>query len=78
MTIHSNLNIQYTEDTHECDSCGISYATGVTVTDGYGNSILVLTPVARCWNSESWTDEEIMMKLLTALGYNANIKQDWE
>lgn len=61
------ITIQWLHDSHDCDSCGPSYASGAHVR--IGDASLVFNPVAHCFDSEDWTMAEIYEEILAHLGH---------
>lgn len=63
------IEIKWTYDEHDCDTCGISWSEGAVVTDADGKVILDLEPHAHCFNNRGYSREEVFMRLLAELGY---------
>lgn len=62
------IEIEWLEDSHDCELCGQSYADGARVTLD-GATILELNPHAHCYNGSSWDQAEVFEEILGALGY---------
>jgi hypothetical protein len=60
------IKIEFCEDYHDCETCGISYADGAIV---YLNDkeILNLKPSAYCYDSINYFDEDIFDKIIEYL-----------
>ena len=69
----SSLRIVNILDEHQCDLCGYTYSHGYKV---YKNDKLELDlePVAHCYNSTNYTEED----LITALGKLYDYKVSFE
>ena len=64
------IRIDWLGDSYECshDGCSGGWAEGAVVTlDGV--VIHDLTPVAHCYESTSYTQEEVYKRILIGLGY---------
>jgi hypothetical protein len=62
------INIKWTEDSSDCETCGGSWATGAEVYFD-GNPAFTLTPMAHCYNGSSYEQSEVYVKILEALGH---------
>lgn len=68
MTPSKKIEIRWIVDTHDCETCGSSFAEGAIVSLD-GKEILRLEPLAHCYNSIEFTQEDVYKKLLEHLGY---------
>jgi hypothetical protein len=68
-----NLEIEWTGDYYDCETCGGNGAEGAIVTDGQGKIILELEPIAHCYDPKDYSREEVLLKLLEVLGYKVSI-----
>lgn len=75
MTKLGTIKITYKTDTWECELCGTSVADGAEVILPSGR-ILELTPCAHCYDSISYTREEIFREVLQELGYTLEERED--
>ena len=64
----NNITVELYEDICECETCGTSYAEGAKVFLD-DELVLVLEPIAHCYDGQSYTDEDIYRKILEHLGY---------
>ena len=67
------IKIEWLTDTHDCETCGTSWADGARVTvtrRGGKQSVLEFTPVARCHDSSDWSSDEVFKAILVSLGYD--------
>jgi hypothetical protein len=62
------LIIDWLYDTHECDTCGATYADGARVTLN-DSVILELIPVAHCTGGKTWFNDDVYKLIFEALGY---------
>lgn len=63
------IRIEYLEDSHDCETCGYSYAEGARV---YFAGVLAfeLTPVAHCFGGDNYSQDEVFRQILEKLGYS--------
>lgn len=62
------INIEWLSDSHDCETCGGSYAEGARVLiDGepFGD----FTPIAHCFDGSNFEREEIFKAILEHLGH---------
>lgn len=73
----TDIHIKWMMDDHDCDSCGSSYAEGAIVSiDGMIMIGLDLEPVAHCYDSTSYSREQVYRKILEYLGHTVHEKDD--
>lgn len=65
--------IEHLEDTHECDTCGISYADGYRATCN-GEVIDEFTPVAHCYQPMHIELEDFLIDVMETLGYKVELQ----
>lgn len=68
MSPSKKIEIRWTVDSYDCETCGSSSAEGAIVTLD-GEEILKLEPLAHCYNTIHFTQEDVYRKLLETLGY---------
>lgn len=68
-----NISIEWTTDTHNCDTCGTSYAEGAIVRLN-DEIILNLEPIAHCYDGDNYNQNEVYNKILEYLGYTVSEK----
>jgi hypothetical protein len=68
MTPSKKIEIRWIVDSYDCETCGGSSAEGAIVTLN-GEEILRLEPLAHCYNSIEFSQEDVYKKLLETLGY---------
>lgn len=62
------IKIEWLSDSHECDTCGTSWATGANVwIDGI--LTLELLPHAHCYEESHYNPDEVYKRILHQLGY---------
>ena len=61
------VQIQWSEDTHECDTCGCSWATGAVVTVD-GRVVMNKPALASCWNSIDVDVVDVYKAIIEHLG----------
>lgn len=62
------IEIKTTEDTHDCETCGWDYATGgIVYVDG--DLVLEKTPIAHCYNGQSYSETDLLILALEKLGH---------
>lgn len=61
------VDIDWLTDTHECDDCGLSAATGATITID-GKEAVTLMPSAYCFNSDTWEHYMVLGVVLGEMG----------
>lgn len=69
------INIEWTEDGHDCETCGSSSADGAIVKID-GAEVFNFAPLAACYDGESFTEDFVLGEILTHLGCNPHIKHD--
>ena len=67
------IDIQWLFDSHECETCGASYAEGAKV-EMEGVELLHLEPIAHCYSGKSYTESEVYREILEKLGYTTEEK----
>jgi len=68
------IKIEWLHDTHDCDTCGSSYATGARVQ--VGNDSLMFEPMASCYDVSDWSMTEVYEEILKHLGHEVEIVDD--
>ena len=65
----TSIIIEKITDSHDCDDCGLSFADGANI---YLDGVLhtALKPVAYCFDSVEYDDDEIYRHVLRALDMN--------
>lgn len=66
------IQIEFCEDTYECEDCGSSYATGAKVWFD-DELVLYLVPAAHCYGGKSYEESEIFEQVLHKLGHKLEI-----
>lgn len=67
--VMSVVSVEYLSDSYgPCDSCGTSYAEGARIIVD-GKVVRELTPVAHCYNGQSYGDEDILRAILEHFGH---------
>ena len=66
------IEITTNRDTHECETCGTSYADGGTVKVD-GELIIDLQAVAHCWGGQSFSQDELLVLALMKLGHTVEV-----
>jgi hypothetical protein len=63
----AKVRVEWLEDSHECETCGWSYAEGAAV---YVDEklILDLEPVAHCFGGQSFDRTDVFRKIIEAMG----------
>lgn len=64
----SRIEIEWLEDSSDCETCGPSYADGAIVKID-GAVALDMTPVAGCLNGSGHDSREVLMAVLRHLGH---------
>lgn len=64
----SEVRIERITDSHDCETCGWSYAEGAHI---YLDGILVRScePSAHCTSPTHWDEEALMGEILSVLGH---------
>ena len=63
-----NIKIKWLYDTHQCETCGTSYAEGAEVSFD-GQPHLVLPAVAHCYGGENYTQDDVYRRIIEKLGH---------
>lgn len=71
------IKIKWLSDSHDCETCGYSYAEGAFVTLD-GNVLLDLEPVAHCFDCSHWDCDKVYKLILEKLGYHVEDIEDIE
>lgn len=61
------VEITWTEDYHDCETCGGSQADGAVIKID-GEEVATLVPFAHCFNEDSWDAPEVFATLLSKMG----------
>jgi len=67
--------ITYSEDSYDCEDCGLSYANGCTLETSDGIT-LCATACAACYGGSDTTVEDVLRQLLEHLGYEVKIEEE--
>jgi len=62
------IAIEWLSDDHDCETCGSSWAEGAVVKLN-GEVILNLSPCAHCYDSTSYSQDQVYRAILDHLGY---------
>jgi hypothetical protein len=62
------IKIKWLSDSHDCDTCGSSYAEGAEITMPDG-SVSILPAIAHCYAGESYDSQYVYEAILYKLGY---------
>lgn len=62
------ITIEWMSDTHECDTCGHSWANGAIVQFDDGRE-LDFSPAAHCYDSVHYESDDIFRKIFEELGH---------
>lgn len=62
------LTVERLQDTHDCETCGMSWANGFRVTLD-GNVIVDLKPSAHCFGGNNYGEQRLLFAVLDHLGY---------
>lgn len=62
------IEIEWTSDSYDCDTCGPSWAEGAVVKFD-GQEVLALVPVAHCYDGQSYSEREVFAAVLEKLGH---------
>lgn len=64
----AKIEIEWLHDTRECETCGTSWAQGAEVFKD-GIPWFLCKPIARCFDSDNWSGEDIYIKIIAKLGH---------
>lgn len=64
-----NIHIEWLDDTHDCETCGSSWAEGARVYID-GQLALDLEPCAHCYSGASYQEGDVYRRILAHLGYS--------
>lgn len=62
------INIEWLSDSHDCETCGGSYAEGARVLID-GEQLGEVTPIARCCSIANFERDEVFKAILEHLGH---------
>ena len=62
------IKIKWLSDSHECETCGVNYATGAEV-NIEGLESFTLPATAHCYDGESYEEFQVYEAILKKLGY---------
>lgn len=62
------IEIQWLEDSYECEDCGTSWATGAVVTFD-GEVVIDKPPLAHCYGGSSIDPEQVYKEIFEKLGH---------
>ncbi|MBZ9943472.1 hypothetical protein LB533_20510 [Mesorhizobium sp. BR1-1-13] len=63
-----DIKIERLSDTHDCETCGPSWAEGARIYID-GALVLELDPHAHCYDGDNYDDEAIFRRILEHLGH---------
>jgi hypothetical protein len=64
----NTIEIEWLEDSSECDTCGYNYASGAIVKIN-GEKIIELIPHAHCYGGSTWEQYDVYRFIFEHLGY---------
>lgn len=67
------IRIERITDSHDCETCGSSWAEGAIVYLD-GEILLELLPIAHCYGGDNYYDDIIYAKILEKLGYDVVVE----
>jgi hypothetical protein len=62
------IEIEWISDSHDCETCGGSYAEGAVVKFD-GDVVVDMTPFAHCFDSVNFTSDQVHSAILELLGH---------
>lgn len=65
----SAIHIVWLSDSHDCESCGPTYAEGALVLID-GEEVINLEPVAHCFDGSDHRPEQVFTAILQHLGHS--------
>ena len=68
------IKIEWLYDSHDCETCGSSYATGAQVQ--IGDTSLRFEPHASCFDVSDWSMTEVYEEILKYMGHELEIVGD--
>jgi len=68
------IKIEWLHDSHDCETCGSSYATGAQVQ--IGDTSLLFEPQASCFDVSDWSMTEVYEEILKYMGHELEIVGD--
>lgn len=68
----SHIKIEWLSDTHDCETCGASWAEGARVTID-GELALDLEPHAHCYDGDNYEREDVFKRILERLGHTVEV-----
>ena len=71
------IKITWLEHHHDCETCGSSYAVGAIVHIA-DHKVMMMEPIAHCYNSENYYPEDVYKRILSELGYTVEEETDVE
>lgn len=71
-----NVEIEWIYDEHDCDTCGPSFAEGAVVRVD-NMVVLEMMPLAHCYSSTSYSQDEVYNALLNRFGFDVTIKDSY-
>lgn len=62
------IEIEWSEDSHDCETCGTSWASGAVVT--FDGGVVIDRPaLAHCYDSQHIDQEEVYKEIIEKLGH---------
>lgn len=68
----SKITIEWLSDSHECETCGHSYADGARISID-GAVALELVPLAACFDGDHFSEEEVYKRIIAHLGHELEL-----
>lgn len=65
----AQIKIEWLHDSHDCETCGSSYAEGARVWID-GKEAIELEPVAHCYDGANWSESEVFRRIMEHLGHS--------
>ena len=67
-----HIKIERLSDTHDCETCGPSWAEGANVFID-GELAIELHPHAHCYDGDSYDDEAVYKRIIEHLGHTIEV-----
>ncbi len=68
----AQIEIEWLDDSHDCETCGWSCAEGARVTIN-GEVALDLTPHAHCFGGDNYGRADVFERILSHLGHDVTV-----
>lgn len=66
------IEIETSNDTHDCETCGSTWAEGGTVTID-GEVVLDLEPLAHCFGGQNYSETDLLVMALAKVGIDVDV-----